>query len=77
MTFILLTGAGFSYNWGGLLASEVFNALLAGNDIDAPTRDRLFDAGFEQVLADLQLSTPRTRNGMTLSSPRWSGFSMA
>ena len=30
---------------------------MADNDIDVPTRDRLFDAGFEQVLADLQLST--------------------
>lgn len=59
MTFILLTGAGFSYNWGGLLASEVFSALLADKDIDDSTRDRLFNApgGFEEVLADLQLST--------------------
>jgi hypothetical protein len=57
MTFTLLTGAGFSYNWGGPLASEVFSDLLADRDIDALTRDRLFAAGFEQVLADLQLST--------------------
>lgn len=59
MTFILLTGAGFSYNWGGPLASEVFSQLLADRGIDDPTRDRLFAApgGFEQVLADLQLST--------------------
>lgn len=59
MTFILLTGAGFSYNWGGPLASEVFSSLLADKDIDEPTRGRLFAApgGFEQVLAELQLST--------------------
>jgi hypothetical protein len=60
MTFILLTGAGFSHNWGGPLASEVFSALLADRDIDASTRNRLFavsSAGLEQVLADLQLST--------------------
>lgn len=58
MIFILLTGAGFSYNWGGPLASEVFSQLLADNSIDQPTRDRLFAApgGFEQVLAELQLS---------------------
>lgn len=58
MTFILLTGAGFSFNWGGLLASELFSQLLADPDIDAPTRDRLFAApgGFEQVLAELRLS---------------------
>jgi len=34
MTFILLTGAGFSYNWGGPLASDVFSALLADKDND-------------------------------------------
>jgi hypothetical protein len=58
MTFILLTGAGFSYNWGGPLASEVFSQLLANKDIDDLTREMLFNApgGFEQVLADLQLS---------------------
>ena len=58
MTFILLTGAGFSYNWGGPLASEVFSQLLADKDIDDLTREMLFNApgGFEQVLADLQLS---------------------
>ncbi len=59
MTFLLLTGAGFSYNWGGPLASDVFSALLADSDLDDHTRDLLFDSGgaFEKVLADLQLST--------------------
>ena len=28
MTFILRTGAGFSRNWGGWLASETFEYLL-------------------------------------------------
>ncbi|MCC8968617.1 SIR2 family protein [Bradyrhizobium sp. Pear76] len=56
MTFILLTGAGFSYNWGGPLASEAFSSLLADPDVDEVTRERLFAAGFEQVLADLHLS---------------------
>jgi hypothetical protein len=60
MTHILLTGAGFSYNWGGPLAAEVFNGLLSDNDIDGPTRELLFAAhgagGFERVLAQLQLS---------------------
>jgi hypothetical protein len=57
MTF-LLTGAGFSYNWGGPLASEIFSSILSDKDIDEPTRTRLFDSGgaFETVLADLQLS---------------------
>jgi len=59
MTFLLLTGAGFSYNWGGPLASDVFSALLADKDLDEHTRDLLFDSSgaFEKVLADLHLST--------------------
>jgi hypothetical protein len=59
MTFILLTGAGFSYNWGGPLASDVFSALLGEKDLDQHTRDLLFDSGgaFEKVVADLQIST--------------------
>jgi hypothetical protein len=58
MTFLLLTGAGFSYNWGGPLASEVFNAVLADKDIDEHTRGLLFASrgAFETVLADLQVS---------------------
>ena len=55
-TYLLLTGAGFSRNWGGPLASEVFEALLADRDIDSHTRGLLFKAPFEQVLADLQVS---------------------
>ena len=58
MTFLLLTGAGFSYNWGGPLASEVFNAILADKDIDEHTRGLLFASrgAFETVLVDLQVS---------------------
>ena len=69
MTFILLTGAGFSYNWGGPLASDVFSALLADTSLDTHTRDLLFDSGgaFEKVLADLHVSAdpPTTRRGTT------------
>lgn len=59
MTFLLLTGAGFSHNWGGPLASEVFNSVLADKDIDDHSRELLFasDGAFETVLADLQAST--------------------
>jgi hypothetical protein len=39
MTHLLLTGAGFSKNWGGLLASEVFNDLLSAGELDQATRD--------------------------------------
>jgi hypothetical protein len=62
MTFTLLTGAGFSYNWGGPLASDVFGALLGDKDMDQHTRDLLFDSGgaFEKVMADLQISTDPT-----------------
>ena len=59
-TFILLTGAGFSHNWGGMLASEVFENLLSDKGLDKKTRDMLFEAqeagGFEDVLAGLEAS---------------------
>lgn len=59
MGFILLTGAGFSRNWGGWLANEAFEYLLGSTHVDQPTRDRLWAAkerneGFEDVLAALQ-----------------------
>jgi hypothetical protein len=63
MTHLLLTGAGFSKNWGGLLASEVFNDLLSATELDDLTRDMLYRAneprggGFEAVLARLQGAT--------------------
>jgi len=58
MTRILLTGAGFSRNWGGWLASEAFEYLLGCSDIDRETRDLLWRSkesggGFEDTLADL------------------------
>jgi hypothetical protein len=60
MTFILLTGAGFSFNWGGPLASDVFNKLLSDQDLDEHTRRLLIEAdgkgGFETVLVDLDAS---------------------
>ena len=33
MTYILLTGAGFSRNWGGWLASEAFEYLIGCGEI--------------------------------------------
>jgi len=57
MSHILLTGAGFSKNWGGLLAEEFFSRLLS-EDLDAKTRGLMFDArrqgGFERVMTVLQ-----------------------
>jgi hypothetical protein len=59
MTNILLTGAGFSYNWGGMLAEEVFDRLLGCDELDDQTRQLLWKSrdqagGFEDVLAALQ-----------------------
>jgi hypothetical protein len=56
---ILLTGAGFSRNWGGWLASETFEYLLGSEHVDDGLRARLWDSkergnGFEDVLAELQ-----------------------
>lgn len=58
MTRILLTGAGFSYNWGGMLASEVFSYLIGCDEIDDELRRLLWrDRNFEDVLAALQRAT--------------------
>jgi SIR2-like domain len=42
MAHILLTGAGFSRNWGGWLADEVFEYLLGDPDITPGIRTQLF-----------------------------------
>jgi hypothetical protein len=58
MTHILLTGAGFSRNWGGMLAPEVFQYLLGCNELDEELRRLLLrDRSFEDVLAALQRAT--------------------
>lgn len=59
MTCILLTGAGFSHNWGGWLAKETFEYLLGCPEVDPGLRHRLWKSkssggGFEDALADLQ-----------------------
>jgi hypothetical protein len=56
---LLLTGAGFSYNWGGYLASEAFEFLLSVTDGDDDLRSLLWrehqnHLGFEDILAKLQ-----------------------
>src|SRR5262245_36179766 len=62
MTHILLTGAGFSRNWGGMLADDIFQYLLGCDELDDELRRLLWrnrnnSGGFEDVLADLQLAT--------------------
>jgi len=44
VTHILLTGAGFSRNWGLWLADEVFEYLLADSQITPPIRNELWRA---------------------------------
>ncbi|MBV8754019.1 MAG: hypothetical protein JO328_14250 [Hyphomicrobiales bacterium] len=61
MTHILLTGAGFTHNWGGMLADGVFSYLLGCDELDEETRGLLWrernnGGGFEEVLAVLQLA---------------------
>jgi hypothetical protein len=55
----LLTGAGFSYNWGGYLASEAFEFLLSVTQGDDDLRSLLWrehgrGMGFEDILSKLQ-----------------------
>ena len=58
----LLTGAGFSHNWGGWLANETLEYLLGCRELDSETRKLLLAArraggGFEDALAVLQAET--------------------
>jgi hypothetical protein len=58
VTHILLTGAGFSRNWGGMLAPEVFQYLLGCTGLDEELRRMLLrDRSFEDVLGALQRAT--------------------
>ena len=77
-THILLTGAGFSRNWGGWLASEAFEYLLGCTEIDEETRRLLWESGggFEDTLADLANAKMMKGEGaLTLLPMPWSGCS--
>lgn len=60
MSVVILLGAGFSRNWGGWLAQEVFNYLIGVPELRK--HDRLIrllwqhqsDGGFEDVVAEVQ-----------------------
>jgi hypothetical protein len=61
MTLILLTGAGFTRNWGGWLANEAFEYVLGREEVCNELRERLWKdkldgQGFEDTLAKLQLN---------------------
>ena len=69
MTLILLTGAGFSRNWGGWLANEAFEYLIGIQDLSEEVRSRLWrskleDGGVEDTLAELQLEVSKGRNDL-------------
>lgn len=75
MTFLLLTGAGFSRNWGGWLANEAFEYLLSCPELTSDLRRRLWRAyetggGFEQTLADLQAEHIQNKTDQTESALR-------
>lgn len=59
MNTLLLLGAGFSRNWGGWLADEVVDYLLAAPEVqaDSPLKDLIWQhakVGFESALEQLQ-----------------------
>jgi hypothetical protein len=59
MPYYLLTGAGFSRNWGGWLANEAFEYLLGSPEIDDYLRSILWQTklsgeGFEGALSAVQ-----------------------
>ena len=70
MKYILLTGAGFSRNWGGWLASEAFEYLLGCPQIDGAIRRLLWEHknsgdGFEGALSKLQQNFAQQQNERT------------
>src|SRR5260370_29478951 len=59
MNYVLLTGAGFSRNWGGWLADECFEYLLGCAEITSVIRRELWKSktlklGFENTLQELR-----------------------
>src|SRR5438445_12250763 len=66
MPHILLTGAGFSRNWGGWLADEAFEYLLGCQQVDDDIRALLWKhkglGGFEAALSHLQSALDRRQD---------------
>jgi hypothetical protein len=66
VNYIALLGAGFSRNWGGWLAAEVFEYLIGCTEVDANINNLLWkfrnSGGFEAALGELQGQYLRTRS---------------
>jgi hypothetical protein len=71
---ILLTGAGFSRNWGGWLADEAFEYLLGHPLIDDGLRTVLWRSkdtgGFESALEDQRIQAKRFFSAATVDPPQ-------
>jgi SIR2-like domain len=68
MTHILLTGAGFSRNWGGWLANECFEYLLVCADLTTVIQQELWKSknqslGFKNTLGELKALYAKHRDG--------------
>jgi hypothetical protein len=59
--FVLLTGAGFSKNWGGIVAREVTNALMSRLQNNPYLLQALNRGNFEDVLSQVQSEYLATR----------------
>ncbi|MGM4886437.1 SIR2 family protein [Tardiphaga sp. 11_C7_N12_6] len=77
---ILLTGAGFSRNWGGWLADEAFEYLLGCHEITPFIRSELWKSkvnrlGFEDTLRELRhLSLANPQSGCLQELRRFEGM---
>jgi len=70
MPHYLLTGAGFSRNWGGWLANEAFEYLLGVPEVDDYLRKVLWEAklrgeGFEAALSVVQAAYTSSKSAET------------
>jgi len=74
MTHVLLTGAGFSRNWGGWLADEAFEYLIGSPEISPEIKDQVRNTlwwckymgyGYEGALAQLQQAYTLSKNDLT------------
>lgn len=61
--FVLLTGAGFSKNWGGFVAREITNVLMSRLQNNPYLLQALNRGNFEDVLSQVQSEYLATRTG--------------